>query len=103
MTDPSSRVAAVMEVVPVIDPADPLHIGEVAFTSIRAESADGEQWVEVTVADPACGDPTFRVFNPPALVPDPAGDVERGGERYRHDPLAALAEVVAANGGRRTR
>lgn len=103
MIDPYSRVAAVMAAVPEIDPADPLLIGGVAFTSIRAESADGEQWVEATVSDPACGDPTFRVFNPPALVADPDGDVERGGVRYRSDPLAALAEVVAANGGRSAR
>ena len=94
MTD---RVDAVMAEVPAIDPDAPLYVGEVAFTSIRA---DGNT-VEVTVADPECGDPTFRVINPPALVPDPAGDVERNGIRYRRDPLAALACVVAANGGAR--
>lgn len=102
MTD---RVDTVMAEVPTIDPEDPLCVvapsGPVAFTSITAQSEGSERWVEVTVADPACGDPTYRVFNPPALVPDPAGDVERGGVMYRRDPLTALAETVAANGGRR--
>jgi hypothetical protein len=90
-----------MDAVPEINPDDPLHVEGVAFTSIRAAEEDGHEWVEVTVADPQCGDPTFRVFNPPALVPDPSGDVERNGRRYRHDPLCALAQVIASNGGAR--
>lgn len=101
MTDPAGRVAVVMDVVPEINPADPLHVEGVAFTSIRAGEGDGREWVEVTVADPQCGDPSFRVFNPPALVPDPNGDVERNGQRYRHDPLAALARVIGQAGGAR--
>lgn len=99
----SDRVDAVMVEVPPIDPGEPFCVptasGLVAFTSITERTEGASRWVEVTVADPACGDPTFRVFNPPALVPDPEGDVERGGVRYRNDPLSALAETVAANGG----
>lgn len=101
MTDPAGRVAVTMEAVPEIDPEDPLHVDGVAFTSIRAAEGEGVEWVEVTVADPQCGDPAFRVFNPPALVPDPTGEIERDGVRYRHDPLAALARIVAQAGGAR--
>lgn len=93
-----TRVETLMSAVPAIDPGDPLCVGGVAFTSI-ADAGDGS--VTVTVADPACGDPCFRVYNPPALVPDPAGTIDRGGVMYRSDPLAALAHVVASNGGKR--
>ena len=51
-------------------------------------------------------DDEVRIVNPPTLVPDPNGDVVVGrvvdpdgtvvseGERYRHDPEAAIAEVL---------
>lgn len=62
--------------------------------------------VEVWVGDPAGGDPHFVIFNPPRLASDPRGDIVRGDapgarvpHRYRDDPLAAIAEVIAANGG----
>lgn len=50
-------------------------------------------------------DDEIRVVNPPTLVPDPEGDVvivagedDEGNpfeRRYRHDPEAALVEVLA--------
>lgn len=45
---------------------------------------------------PQRGAPDFRIFNPPTLVTDPAGDIsiEHRTERYREDPLAALAEAI---------
>lgn len=102
----ADRVAAVLAAVPKIDPAVPLEVhvpsGTVAFTLIRGGSGDGQKWIEANVAGPAGGDPAFRVVNPPALVPDPAGEVEISGVRYRNDPLAALAEVIAGNGGAST-
>jgi hypothetical protein len=46
----------------------------------------------------------YRIVNPPTLVEDPAGDVIGGdGRRYRHDPLAAVAEVIGSLGGARGR
>jgi hypothetical protein len=65
---------------------------------IESLSASGEA-VEVTVTGAAGGDPSFRIFNPPTLVPDPAGDVEVHGIRFRYDPLAAVAHVIANHGG----
>lgn len=103
MTEPQSRVDAMLAAVPEIDPADPLMVqapsGMVAFSAIRRGSDGDQEWVEAVVGDPSCGDPSFRVINPPALVPDPDGDVEVAGLRYRYDPLASLAEVIASNGG----
>lgn len=41
--------------------------------------------------------PAYRIFNPPTLVRDPLGSVEVRGQRYREDPLAAIAEVIASH------
>jgi hypothetical protein len=62
---------------------------------------DGEvEWVDVTLAgETEAGDPHYRIYNPPALVCDPLGDIEVRGVMHRRDPLAALAEVVAQYGG----
>jgi hypothetical protein len=62
---------------------------------------DGEvEWVDVSLAgETQAGDPHFRIYNPPALVRDPLGDIEVNGQMFRRDPLAALAEVVAQYGG----
>lgn len=85
--------------------------GPVVIHSIRFVPQDGDApgYIEVFVGRPEGGDPRFRIFNPPTLVPDPAGDVTReepgpGSRtrtvRYRVDPLAAVAEAIAVNGGR---
>lgn len=85
--------------------------GPVVIRDVRLvqQGGDAPGYVEVSVGNPEGGDTRFRIFNPPTLVPDPAGDVIReeagpGGRtrtvRYRVDPLAAVAEAIAANGGR---
>ena len=64
-----------------------IHLGEVVGTSDEAC-----EWVDVS---PEPGAPyAARVCNPPSLVRDPAGDVEVAGDRYRVDPLGALAETL---------
>jgi hypothetical protein len=75
--------------------------GQVTFAAVAArEDAAGVAWVEVLLdGDTDSGERRFRIFNPPQLAADPAGDVEVAGVRYRRDPLAALAEAIAANGG----
>lgn len=77
--------------------------GDVHIDRVTYHCEDGVDWVEVwTAGDTAGGDPHFRVVNPPILVADPAGDVHIGTGRFRRDPLAALAEAVAAAGGARS-
>lgn len=105
MTEPVDRVALVMDEWanrPEL-PGEPYVYqstnGPVIIEQVEAGEQGGIPFVEVLVADPVGGDPTFRVFNPPALVLDPVGDVERGGQRYRFDPVAALAESVGTFGG----
>lgn len=76
--------------------------GEVQLDTLTShQDAEGNRWVEVMAGggEVEGGDPHFRIFNPPLLVEDPAGPVERNGKRYREDPLAALAEVIGMNGG----
>lgn len=74
--------------------------GEVRLDALQVLEVDGHTVVEVWVGgDTENGDPHFRVVNPPQLVEDPQGPVEVRGRRYREDPVAALAEAVAANGG----
>jgi hypothetical protein len=74
---------------------------------VHREDPDGLDSVEVWVG-PQSGPPTYRLINPPTLVPDPSGDViltERDPlrqkdliRRYRFDPLQCIAEVVASRG-----
>lgn len=65
---------------------------------------EGEvEWADVYLAGLVeAGDPHFRIFNPPLLVADPTGDIEVRGQRFRHDPMAALADTVAQYGGAQT-
>ena len=81
--------------------------------TLAVSTPDGHEvhFANVTVTDegdsvdvhldgvPRGGDPSFRVVNPPTLVPDPAGDHIVRGERFRFDPMTALAVVVAQAGG----
>lgn len=74
--------------------------GTVHIESIRERKTKGVTYVDVHLAgETEGGDPHFRIVNPPALVADPRGDVEINGVKYRHDPEAALAEVIADLGG----
>lgn len=84
--------------------AGPLRVatrhGEVVLDRV-ALKRDGElEYLDVHLGgETQGGDPHFRVVNPPTLVRDPAGDVVAHGERWREDPLAALAEAIGSNGG----
>jgi hypothetical protein len=83
----------------VSEPGSPVVVPTSAGTvEIESLSAVGES-VEVTVTGSTGGDPLFRIFNPPTLVPDPTGDREVNGIRFRYDPLAAVAQVIAQHGG----
>lgn len=73
---------------------------EVHIAAIETHEDGARSYVDVTLAGvPEGGDPNFRIVNPPNLVPDPTGDVitERG--RFRVDPIGAIAQVIAQNGG----
>jgi hypothetical protein len=56
-----------------------------------------EGGVEVWCGDQLDGPPDFRIFNPPTLVEDPAGDIEVRGRRYREDPFGALVAVITGH------
>lgn len=76
--------------------------GTVHFRSIKEKKKGNVTWVEVRLeGETQGGDPNFRIVNPPALVPDPLGGIEINGQKFRHDPEAALAEVIADLGGAR--
>lgn len=74
---------------------------------VHREDPNGLDSVEVWLG-PQVGPPTYRLINPPTLVPDPTGDVIlterdplRGRDivrRYRLDPLQCIAEVIASRG-----
>jgi hypothetical protein len=72
------------------------------FNIVTGEDAEGVTWVDIYLAgEVEGGDSHFRIFNPPTLVADNNGDVLVGKRRFRVDPVVAIAEVIAANGGRR--
>lgn len=70
----------------------------VVIRRVEQSTVNGVTCLEVWV-DTNQGEPHYRFINPPLLVRDPAGPVERNGRRYREDPLAALAEVIARHRG----
>jgi hypothetical protein len=76
--------------------------GSVTLDRVEVVTVDGIDVVEVHAANPESGDPHFRVINPPRYVPDPDGDVTMigPGGRFREDPIAALAHLIAQHGGR---
>lgn len=66
--------------------------GVVTITDmVYREDPSGVACIEVNTADGQGAPPHFRIFNPPILAPDPAGDIEIGGRRYREDPVRAVA------------
>lgn len=77
--------------------------GEVVVSAIKVGELNGVPVVEVWLNGATeSGETHFRIINPPTLVRDPSGPIKReDGRTFREDPLAALAEIVAGNGGRR--
>jgi len=70
--------------------------------------ADGDRGAHIEVWAGSATRTYLRIFNPPTLVADPSGPIvsetvdplgRRRVRRLRHDPIAALAELVAASGG----
>lgn len=83
--------------------AVPTSRGAVHIARIDTHEEAGRSWIDVHLdGDTEGGDPHFRIVNPPTLVRDPYGEIEVRGERYRDDPLAAVAEVIASLGGARS-
>jgi len=86
--------------------------GGVTIGEIRHNPANGEgelDSVEVWIGGSHSGPPTWRLINPPTLVSDPVGDVvltedrpngRTNIQRFREDPLEAIAEFIATNQGR---
>lgn len=99
-----ARAAQVMAAVRA-QAAGPISImtrfGEVQFEAVAQKTdADGRDYIDIRLrGQTESGDPHFRVYYPPLFVPDLLGPVEQHGQRYREDPLTALAEVVARGGG----
>lgn len=72
--------------------------GTVTIEQVAVHEEDGVEWLEVRVAGDV-PDPQFRIYNPPTLAVDPAGEHEVGGRRFTEDPLLALAQVLGMYGG----
>jgi hypothetical protein len=73
---------------------------EVHIAGLTVVEDGTRSYVDVTLDGvPEGGDPSFRIVNPPTLVPDPTGDVVVRGMRFRNDPVGAIAMVLANNGG----
>lgn len=73
---------------------------EVQIEALSVTEDGARSSVEVRLAGSTeGGDPNFVIVNPPTLVPDPMGDKVIRGMRYREDPLRALAQAIADNGG----
>lgn len=73
--------------------------GTVRIDRLEVHADEGRSWVDVWADGAEGGDPHFRIVNPPLLVEDPGGPVVIGGRTFREDPLAAVAEAIASNGG----
>lgn len=67
--------------------------GSLRFCAVQLHERSGECWLEIYLSATSRR-PDFRVHNPPLLAQDARGGVVVNGQRYRHDPVAALAELV---------
>lgn len=72
--------------------------GQVTFRQIETRVVDDVAVVDIWLGGPLDGEPDYRLINPPMLAEDPAGPVLIAGRRYREDPIAAIAEVLAHRG-----
>lgn len=78
---------------PLTKPAVRTRFGtEVHFGHVEEIEGGVEVWL-----GPKQGPPAYRIFNPPTLARDPLGDIEVRGQKYREDPLGALAEAIASH------
>jgi hypothetical protein len=97
--DKTRRVADAFTVAKIRAAGQPVVVGtrhgQVVLTDVTYTDHDGVPCVENTVGGGNGQPPHFRVFNPPILATDPAGAVTVGTRRYREDPVAALAELIA--------
>lgn len=85
--------------------------GDVSIASVTFGDTDDVTYVDVlTTGVTENDDPHFRIINPPSMVDDPGGDVvvtktmpdgRVVTRRFREDPLTAIAEAVASQGGAR--
>lgn len=76
--------------------------GEVRMDSVEHKvDPAGIDYIEVRA--PGAPDPHFRIYAPPLLAEDPHGDVDLDGKKYRHDPILALAQVLARHGAAKKR
>lgn len=75
------------------DTAGRVFVGGVPMGHVEEIDGGVEIWTGAKA-----GAPDYRIFNPPTLVSDPAGDIlsETHGKRYREDPLAAVAELITS-------
>lgn len=73
--------------------------GDVSIEALTIVEDGTRSRVEVRVSDASGGDPNFVIVNPPTLVPDQFGEHVVHGRRFREDPIAAVAYVVAQHGG----
>lgn len=67
-----------------------VHHGGVEFWSVEPI---GDGGVAIRTGPDEVED-DYRIFNPPTLVRDGAGEIVVNGKRYREDPLGAVAEVI---------
>lgn len=74
--------------------------GVVNFERVMFHEDGAHSRVEVHIAGTTeSGEATFVIVNPPTLARDPQGEIEINGERYRDDPLGAIADVIDDFGG----
>jgi hypothetical protein len=71
--------------------------GEVAIDRIEhVTDAEGVDLVEIYAE--GATESHFRIYNPPLMTEEPTSDVRARGRRLKHDPIGAIAEVIARHG-----
>lgn len=65
--------------------------GTVRIGKVTSDGDHVDVWL---TGAPPDGEPSYRIVNPPLLAEDLAAPTG-----YREDPMLALAQVLAANGG----
>jgi hypothetical protein len=68
--------------------------GKHSYEWARVERAAPNEIRVYPVGAPPGSDTYVSIVNPPILVRDPGGPIDIHGERFREDPLAALADIM---------
>jgi len=102
MTEPTANVQAILDAYAATDGTylDPNGV-HITSLDIHVDDDTGDtvgNAIVLTTPDNPSVDPVV-IVNPPIILPDPNGEIDKDGMKFREDPLGAVAKVIRDFGG----